>query len=379
MKTWLSSVVRLMIRRFNEGRRPTTAGGWGASLKLDAGVRLLLLAGVVACARPAPVVAESQGAPAETDGGTAVLPSADFGAPGPIRAVGYPVRIRMGANDPAHRVGFTRDGRWFGYCNTDGGLGATHCAFVDGAGERRTMSTREEAERGNLQGPQLAELNAWLAANEVPAVKERGLETTGPELGGTWRYARDIQIHITASAGEVGADQNVVRQPVLRIGGQVTGHSPVYPYELTTKRAVGTPVQFYGVFPNGVALSPDGREIGVVAAWHGMEFAGDFATLRVSVDAFAARVYDDTGSRLLERGDLAGAQELFSKATSADPSFALAPYNLARAYAKTGDGRAEIALGMAIARGGRGVVERARADVDFDGVRTRPWFTALVK
>ena len=347
----------------------------------DSGVGVLLLAGGLACARPAPVVAESRGAPPETaaDAGAAALPPADFGAPGPIRAVGYPVRMRTGANDPAHHVGFTRDGRWFGYCYTDGGLGATHCAFVDGAGARRTMSTREEAERGNLQGPQLSELNAWLATNDVPAVKERGLETTGPELSGTWRYARDIQIHITVSAGEVGADQNVVRQPTLRIGGQVTGHSPVYPYELTTKRGVGTPVPFYGVLPNGIALSPDGREIGVVAAWHGMEFAGDFATLRVSVDAFAARVYDDTGARSLERGDLAGAQELFSKATFADPSSALAPYNLARAYAKAGDGRVETALGMAIARGGRSVIERARADVAFEGVRTRPWFTALLK
>ena len=96
-----------------------------------------------------------------------------------------------------------------------------------------------------------------------------------------------------------------------RVGGQVTGHAPVHPYELTTKTAVGTPVAFYGGLPNAVALSPDGREIGVVAAWYGMEFAGDFATLRVSADAFAARVYNDTGSRLHERAEFAGAQELF--------------------------------------------------------------------
>lgn len=308
----------------------------------------------------------------------ASLPAVDFGPPGPIRATGYPVRIRSGANDPAHHVGFTADGRSFGYCYTDGGLGATHCAFVDDAGAKRTMSTVKEAEAGNVGGPKLREINAWLADNRVPAVTERGLETTGPALAGTWRYARDIQLHITSIAGETDKSEKAVRQPALRVGGVVDGYPPVHPFTLTTKDGVGTLKVFYGVVPNGVALSPDGSEIGVLAAWYGMEYAGAFTTLRVSADAFAARVYDATGLRLHERGDYEGAQKLFLKATFADPSFDLAPYNLACAYARTTDPRARPALELAIARGGPKVAERARADRDFDGVRTQPWFSDLV-
>ncbi|HVH44853.1 MAG TPA: hypothetical protein VM925_21015 [Labilithrix sp.] len=312
-------------------------------------------------------------------GSGAPLLAPDFGAPGPIRASGYPVRIRTGANDPAHHVGFTADGRFFGFCYTDGGLGGTHCDFADAAGVRRAMSNRTEAETGNLDGPKNREIKAWLAANGVPAVNERGLETTGPALTGTWRYARDIQLHVTSIAGETDKAQNAVRQPALRIGGVVAGYPPVHPYTLTTKQGVGTPAVFYGVVPNGTALSPDGRELGVLAAWHGMEYAGDFATLRVSADAFAARVYNETGLRQHQRGDYAAAQDLFAKATFADPSFDLPPYNLACAHARMADhARAAAALELAIARGGPKVAEKARADHDFDGVRKEPWFTKLV-
>jgi hypothetical protein len=50
-----------------------------------------------------------------------------------------------------------------------------------------------------------------------------------------------------------------------------------------------------------------------------MEYAGDFATLRVTADALASRIYNATGLRLQERGDHAGAQELFLKAAAASP------------------------------------------------------------
>jgi hypothetical protein len=365
-------------------------------MRLKGYSELLLACLLAACASPrtpstagreatvAPKAAPGSVPPAATSRAAASLPAVDFGPPGAIRAVGYPVPIRTGANDPADRVGFSADGKWFGYCRTDGGLGATHCSFVDASGVSREMSNVEEAKTGKLDGPKLREIEAWLAANRIPAVKERGLETTGPALAGTWKYAQDIELHVMSIAGETTrtastGDERVVRQPALRVGGAVKGHAAVYPYTLSTKDGVGTLRVFYGVRPNGLALSPDGAEIGVLAGWHGMEYAGDFVMLRGSADAFAARVYNATGLALHQRGDHASAREMFLKATFADSSFALAPYNLACAYAKLGDERARVALELAIARGGPAIAEHARADHDFDGVRSQSWFVALVE
>lgn len=55
-----------------------------------------------------------------------------------------------------------------------------------------------------------------------------------------------------------------------------------------------------------------------------------------------------------------------------------ADYNLACALGKLDDPRAGDALKAAIASGGAEVIEKARSDADFDGVRQQAWFKALV-
>lgn len=247
------------------------------------------------------------------------------GAPrsGPIRAVGYPAPIRMGVNDPAHHVGFTVDGELFGGCHTDGGLGALHCAFVDRSGVWHRQTNAGEVERGLHDGPEGRAIGAWIAARGVPAVVEAGAATAGPPLVGEWRYACDLALHITSRPGELDGAGRVLRQPALLVGGRVGEELPVHPFVVTTDQGIGTEMALYGVVPNGVALSPDGRELGVLAHWYGMEFAGDFAVLRVRVDAFAARVYAATAERLRGRGDRAGALRMMEKARRADPTTAV--------------------------------------------------------
>jgi hypothetical protein len=56
----------------------------------------------------------------------------------------------------------------------------------------------------------------------------------------------------------------------------------------------------------------------------------------------------------------------------------LAAYDVARAYARVGDERAQPALDVALERGGDAARQRALRDPDFDGVRTGPWFRRLV-
>lgn len=243
---------------------------------------------------------------------------------GPIRAVGYPVPIRTGVNDPAHHAGFTSDGELFGGCHTDGGLGAIHCAFVDRAGAWHRQSNTAEAEKDIADGPEQRAIEAWLRARGVPAVVEAGSETTGPPLVGQWKYASDLELHFESRAGELDGEGRVVSQPALLVGGRVKGHPPVHPFVITTEEGRGTEMELYGVVPNGVALSPDGRELGVLAAWYGMEFAGAFAVLRVNVDTFAARVYAKTAEVLRARGDERGARALLVEARRADARITVA-------------------------------------------------------
>jgi hypothetical protein len=56
----------------------------------------------------------------------------------------------------------------------------------------------------------------------------------------------------------------------------------------------------------------------------------------------------------------------------------LPAYDLARAYARAGDERAQPALDAALEHGGEAARQRALRDPDFDGVRTGPWFRRMV-
>ena len=56
----------------------------------------------------------------------------------------------------------------------------------------------------------------------------------------------------------------------------------------------------------------------------------------------------------------------------------LPAYELARAYARAGDERAQPALDAALEHGGEAARQRALRDPDFDGVRAGPWFRRMV-
>ena len=65
------------------------------------------------------------------------------------------------------------------------------------------------------------------------------------------------------------------------------------------------------------------------------------------------------------------------RAAYVDPARELPAYNLACAYARLNDPRAEAALALAIERGGDAVRARAPKDKDLASVRSAPWFTKL--
>jgi hypothetical protein len=129
---------------------------------------------------------------------------------------------------------------------------------------------------------------------------------------------------------------------------------------------------------NGMAVSPDGKELGVVAHFHACEYCESFDVRRIPLTVLAASIYNDTGFRAHRKRDFARSSSLFAKAVAADPSHKLAQYNYACALAQLGDVRAKDALAAAIAKD-PSAKTRARSDEDFAKVKTEAWFVDLVK
>lgn len=339
---------------------------------------LVLLFALAACSRkpaaaiddapsaappPPPAAASSSVASSAPDASTAP-------APGPIVVRGYPHPIRNGMNDPASHVGFTKDGRLFGYCATGGGRdpGVTRCELVDAAGKVTTM----DSESGGAFDPKKKKaIDAFLKDNAIPEIPL----TADPEamkprpLSGTWAFT-DITLEVARPEAPEG------KPAVVRVGGSVGSEPPVYPLTLSSKRSPEAPPHFAAM--NGMAISPDGRDLGMVATFFACEFCDSFALERVPLARLASSIYNDTGFRFHQKGDYARSAALFEKAAEADPTAKLPPYNLACALARRGDARAKDALAKAIERD-PSAKARAKKDEDFASVRSEPWFAELVR
>jgi hypothetical protein len=311
--------------------------------------------------------------------GTPKLPSS-----GPIAAVGYPGKLQGCLPDPAPFAGFSSDQQEFGYCARGMFL---RCELLDRSGATRVESAAAAKDNPQESPEKARAIESWIKQSGIPKLAEKDCQFMAPPLGGTWAYA-DITVHVLTGQGTYsgGADPHnpgdarFLAQPFVRIGGAVSGHGVVFPI---TKTAPHHPMA-QGEIPynvaelNVLALSADGGEIGTVVHSNCMEWCDDFDVQRMTAAHFAALVYNDTGFASYKKGDLEAAALLFARAAFIDPGFALPAYNLACAYARLGDARAEPALALAVARGGDGVKVRARKDPDFDAVRGASWFARIV-
>ncbi len=360
--------------------------------------RLALLALLAGCHHGASSAvgpaASSGGAPASSSAASAspvasasampdaALPWPDFGPPGPIVARGYPVPLGTGMDDPARWAGFTSDGQYFGYCGVGGGRGETRCDFVDASGKHLTMT---DADDKGVHAKKTQQIHRWLKDHGVPQTVARGGDPSSrmaPPLTGMWAFARDITLTVVTTPPTHDAAGKLLAEPSLRVGGVLAGEAPVYPINVSAPRrkAGAEVIEYHFVSPNAVALSPDGKDLGVVAHSFCMEYCDDFDVVRVPVTTFAGRVYNDAGYAHHEKGEWARAAALFLDATFADESKELYAYNLACAYARLGDApHAKAALSRAIAKGGDGVKARAMKDDDFAAVRGQAWFLQLVR
>ena len=285
----------------------------------------------------------------------------DFGEPGPLVVTPSYLPLPGGGNWSCSRVtGWASDGTTLGVCERNPlatrcwllGRDGTTDAFDDDAGGSGFVDTKKSV------------------------VLEARLKTLDLKATPTarWRYARDVEVTWTVVPG---ASTGPATSALLRIGARVHGGPTSWIDTMSVTTLAGP---FYEIHPEIVALSPDGASLGVVAHAVCSEFCARYPMHTYDVNAIAAHAYNDAGFARHQKEDWSGAADLFHEATAADPSFDLAHYNLACAYARLGDARAERELKKAIELGDAAEVKKkATADADFSSVKTQAWFVALTK
>ncbi len=311
------------------------------------------------------------------------LPTPQLPPPGPIKTIGYPADVRTCLPDPATDAGFTRDGAELGYCMH--GM-ATVCELLDRSGHKRSLTSSRS---DGMPGPDSAQdkvIAAFVKESGLPTLARHDCMLRPPPLTGTWAYP-DIVVHASRldpsfAKGPTGNEDKLLSQPLVKLGGAALGEAPVYPLTYSPPHRPLVPpsageIPFNVTELNALALSPDGTELGIVIHANCMEYCDDFQIVRMPVSRFASLVYNDTGYRALQQDKLDRAADLFLRAAFIDPTRELPAYNLACAYARLNDPRAEAALDLAIQRGGDAVRARAPKDKDFASVRSAPWFTKL--
>ena len=151
---------------------------------------------------------------------------------------------------------------------------------------------------------------AFMKDEGLPALARDDCTLRPPALTGTWAYP-DIVVNVSRIAasfakGKASADDKLVSQPLVRVGGAVLGEAPVYPLTYSAPHHTMTPASL-GEIPynvtelNALVLSPDGTELGVVVHANCMEWCDEFQVARMPASRFASLVYNDTGFRALER------------------------------------------------------------------------------
>lgn len=319
----------------------------------------------LACSRAATPQASVDASTIVVASASASTPAAPPPATVPIKVRGYPHEIRTGMNDPATYVGWTKDGSLFGWCGVQGGRPTFVCELVDRNGKTTTKDdvTGEDTDPKKRQA-----IVDWLRDNGIAELGEKSLP---PPLAGAWPASFG---DITLDVARVAATDKT--PAVVRLGGAVEGEAPVHPFVLTKNPVPAAPPHFAAM--NGMVLSPDGKELGVVAHFHACEYCETFDVKRIPLTLLAGSIYNDTGFRVHQKGDFARSAALFAKAVAADPSHKLASYNHACALAQLGDPKTKDALAAALAKD-PSAKTRARTDKDFARVRSEAWFADLVR
>jgi hypothetical protein len=278
--------------------------------------------------------------------------------PGPVDvAPALPaLKTPDGMMDHATIVGWSTDGSELGYCAPAGGVGGTTCVFrhTDGKEERVTDFDEKTGEPSPARAKALAD-----------RVKAKGYGTGRVP----WAFASDLAITWKV----LKADERAT----LKVGARLKAAPAAVVYPISIE--CDDWMDWCDIHPEAIALSPDGRWLGVVSHAYAGEYSDTFHIRVIDVSVLAGRAYNLAGYLSHKKKAWAKSVPLFRKAAAADPAFGLAVYNLACALARTKDVAAGAALRRAIELGGPVVRKRALKDADFETVRAEAWFGELTK
>jgi hypothetical protein len=202
--------------------------------------------------------------------------------------------------DHAFAVGWSADGRLFGYCWTSGGSGASACELVSRDGAREEL-TSYDAKKGVDEGRDEALRERARALGLAHRDEDTGRFGGGPR-GGASTFGGELDI--------VWSTQPAPRA-ALRLGARV--HDGSTSYALT----VAHPGEDWELHPEVIAVSPDGEWIGVVLHAFRGEFSDHFRVAVAPVATLAAQAFEDTGSAHRRRGEMAAAERWFARAERA--------------------------------------------------------------
>jgi hypothetical protein len=274
-------------------------------------------------------------------------------------------------NDPTYNFGFTKDGSLFGWCAELGGKPIVRCELVDRNG-KPTVKQRdgdEDALPKKKKKPVTDQVEADAFVTIDTNAKDWN-DIKPPALTGSWTFT-----DVTLDVARIGGGADAKSPALVKLGGSVGGEAPVYPIMLASPGSAAPP---HFAVMNGLTLSPDGTELGIVAHFFCGEYCDTFANKRIGLRSLASLVYNDTGHRFHQKGEFSRAADLFQKAVAADPEAKLPAYNLACAWARQKDPRTKDALSHAISRDSNART-RAKTDKDFDNVRSEAWFSELTR
>lgn len=304
----------------------------------------------VAAPASAAVVAPPSGA--SPPAASAKTGTADFSPPGPV-VVEPPIVLKkdqVGAH--AKPCGWAKDSSELAACAVADGTGALECRFLKPGGKLELVS--DFAPDTGLDEAKTRAIKSRLSAH--------GYSASTPD----WPYASELTL-----TWKSACDENK-SSCVFRAGATIKGEDAIYPIFVEVK-------DMLSMHAESIALSPDGKWLGVISHSSGGAGANKFDLRIVAVPTFVSQIYNDAGLLHHKKGQFERSAQLFHQALTANPENKLAFYNYACALGEQQSPGTEAALKAAIDVGGPAVKKRAVKDSDFAAVATANWFVALTK
>lgn len=336
----------------------------------------------------APATTTARGTPAPATGAPAETSTAPAGPalpPAPVFTAG-PFEVRVGKQQPVPPTKAFEAGRvlmdnqdhpWaFGWTNDGGAF--TYCTIAGGAEECKScLFTRVDGTTETLGA------GRHCSARRMTKLPEKQLRQALADRGvvvrdGTWAHGGDLVVTTRKVMG--APDMHGDARGILKVGTERRdGAAGGDAYEEDACRTLKDGVMcFFEAHADLIVPSPDGTRVGIVGHFYAGEWSDEYTAAILPAGRLAAASYNKQGLDALARQDFAAAATAFLAATHADTEAWKGPYNLACAYARANDPRAEPAFALAIARDGEAVRKRAATDRDLDGVRALAWFTAAI-